>query len=279
MNVQSRSQDDALLLCNPQPMHVDIMGVCVVNAGVDVAVRVLDEDIEQGRRIKLAFHNAHGSNLAAWDREYRNCLNRLTVFNDGIGMDLAARALLGRRFRANLNGTDFVPYYLQQTRHQFRIFLLGARPGIAEDAADELQRIAARHKIVGTHHGYIGEAEIPLVLEKIRNSGADLTLVAFGNPLQEKFVDHHFHALNCEMVICVGGLFDFLSGAVPRAPLWLRRLHLEWAFRLLIEPLRMWRRYLLGNFVFMARVFTERLARGVKKVRILASDASLDPRY
>jgi len=258
MNVQSRNHS-ASPYGEQGLTRFNIFGINVVNAEAETAIRKLDEALGRGRRIKLAFLNAHGSNLAARDRDFAACLNRFTVFNDGVGVNFAARLLCGRAFRANLNGTDFVPLYLRRTRHQFRIFLLGAKPGIAERAAAAMGGRIARHQIVGAHHGYFGAGDVPAVLEKIRASGADLLLVALGNPEQEKFVERHFSAFNCEAVICVGALFDFMAGAVPRAPKLVRRLNLEWAFRLAVEPRRLWRRYLVGNAVFLARIARRRL--------------------
>jgi exopolysaccharide biosynthesis WecB/TagA/CpsF family protein len=239
----------------------DIMGVAVTSAGLDEAVALIDARLDAGERIKLAYLNAHGSNLAARDTPYRETLSRFTVLNDGSGLGIAARVLHGRPFAANLNGTDFTPHFLKTTRHRFRIYLLGAQPGVAEEAAAVLARIAPQHALAGARDGYFPAGEAGAVSAGIAASGADLVIVAMGNPGQELFIDRNFDAMGCRMAIGVGALLDFLAGRVPRAPTAFRRLGLEWVYRLGLEPGRMWRRYVLGNPRFLARVVAARLKR------------------
>jgi N-acetylglucosaminyldiphosphoundecaprenol N-acetyl-beta-D-mannosaminyltransferase len=97
------------------------------------------------------------------------------------------------------------------------------------------------------------------VIEGIRNSGAGILLVAFGTPRQERWIAAHKHEIGAKVAIGVGGLFDFYSGRIPRAPIWARELGFEWFYRFYCEPRRMWRRYFVGNAVFLYRVFCERL--------------------
>ena len=130
-----------------------------------------------------------------------------------------AAILYGSPFPENLNGTDFVPNYLRRTKHRYRIFLLGAKPGIAERAAHRLSVLCPRHKIVGCRHGHFDRDEASEIVDLIRRSKADLLLVAMGNPKQELFLHEHLAATGCRLGIGVGALFDFLAGDVPRAPL------------------------------------------------------------
>lgn len=240
---------------------LDIMGVALSPATAAEAIATLDDRLEAGERIKLAFLNAHGSNLAAGNGEFLGVLRQFTVLNDGAGLNIASRVLHGRPFPENLNGTDFTPLYLAETRHVFRVFLLGAEPGIADAAAAALAKRALRHAIVGTRDGFFQAAEGDSVARAIAATGADLVLVAMGNPAQEIFIARHFDAMGCRLAIGVGALFDFLAGRVPRAPRALRALGIEWIYRLGLEPGRMWRRYVLGNPKFLWRVARARLRR------------------
>ena len=97
------------------------------------------------------------------------------------------------------------------------------------------------------------------MIEKIACAKVDLLLVAMGVPLQDVWVRNNLHNLNVKVAMGVGGLFDFYSGRIPRAPLWMRRLGIEWVYRLRQEPFRMWRRYLIGNWEFLGHVFMERV--------------------
>ena len=115
-----------------------------------------------------------------------------------------------------------------------------------------------RHEIVGTHHGKVPEAGWSDIAHQIRASGATLVLVAMGNPKQEMWLHQHFEKTDCQVGMGVGALFDFLSGRVTRAPAWIRRLRLEWAYRVAREPLRLGRRYLIGGVVFARAVLKQK---------------------
>jgi alpha-1,3-mannosyltransferase len=246
----------------PDLPTVDIMGVDVVTATTGAAVAALDARLDIGQRIRLAFLNAHGSNLAASDPAFRTALGSFVVLNDGAGVNMAARWLHGQPFPDNLNGTDFVPRYLIDSRRTFRIYLLGAQPGVADQAAETIRRIAPRHVIAGTRHGFFTPAEAPSIASEIAGTQADLVLVAMGNPAQERFILEHFDAMACDMAIGVGALLDFMSGRVARAPELMRRLRMEWVYRLALEPRRLWRRYVLGNSKFICRLIVARMSRG-----------------
>ena len=105
--------------------------------------------------------------------------------------------------------------------------------------------------------------EEPLILERIEALRPDILLVAMGVPRQEFWIAKNITPRHCTLPMAVGALLDFLSGTVPRAPAWMRRLRLEWVFRLIIEPGRLWRRYILGNPVFLARVVRQKLSSSV----------------
>lgn len=247
------------------PAEAGVPGVLRLH-GVDVVAGEADEvarwlldglapDGEGGwrRRRRLAFLNAHAANLAAADPFFARLLSSFTVLNDGIGLDLAARWAYRRSFPANLNGTDFVPHLLARADRPLRIHLVGGRPGVAAAAGRVIAAQFPQHRVVGAQHGYFTGAETDEVVARVAKSRADVLLVALGNPVQERFVAAHFDALDVGLAVGVGALLDFLSGEVGRAPVWVRRLRAEWAWRLLREPLRMWRRYLVGNVVFMTR--------------------------
>ncbi|MEE7548004.1 WecB/TagA/CpsF family glycosyltransferase [Xanthomonas sp. Kuri4-1] len=172
------------------------------------------------------------------------------IVNDGIGMDLGAKLVHGRTFAGNLNGTDLIPYLCRHATHPLRFFLVGGRPGVAQTAAAALRQ-GLGQDVVGTCDGYeeFAAAGAGLV-QKINQSGADVVLVAFGNPLQERWILDHATALRAPLVFGVGALLDFLSGNARRAPGWVRRLRLEWMYRLLNEPRRLLKRYSWDLLVF-----------------------------
>ncbi|HWM81877.1 MAG TPA: WecB/TagA/CpsF family glycosyltransferase [Pseudolabrys sp.] len=231
-----------------------ILDVPILVKTADEAVALLDRACERRVAAPVVFANAHTLNSATFDPGTEAVFDRAIIFNDGIGVDLASRLLFGKGFPENLNGTDFIPHYLRSSRHRHRVFLLGGKPGVAARAAQRLARIAPRHDFVGTCHGYHASHELPRIVAQIRQSRADILLVALGNPHQEAWLNAHLEDTGCRLGFGVGGLFDFMAGVVPRAPHWVRDAHLEWAYRLLQEPARLWRRYLVQMPLFLLRV-------------------------
>jgi alpha-1,3-mannosyltransferase len=237
----------------------------ILNTAIQVktsreAIDLLDRKFMSGTPEVVVFANAHTLNSTTIDDRVRSVLDRSIVFNDGIGVDIASRLLFGKAFPENLNGTDFIPHYLQQSRHRYRIFLLGGQRGVASEAAGWLAKIAPRHEFVGSHHGYFSKHEQSHVIDQIRRSRADILLVAMGNPHQETWLDDHLKETGCALGFGVGGLFDFTAGVVPRAPKWVQSARMEWSYRLLQQPGRLWRRYLVQMPVFLMRVFHQWLA-------------------
>lgn len=231
-----------------------ILGVPITVTTSPALIRLLGDGIRTRSPRYLAFANAHTLNLAVEDQEFLQILRRFTVVNDGLGVDLASKRLYGERFQENLNGTDFVPYFLRSLGYPVRVYLLGSREGVAQAAGEALVRCCPNVKVSGTHHGYFSVKETSRVIDAINAARPDVLLVAFGNPLQEKWIARYADVLSVPVCIGVGALFDFLSGRQPRAPRWVRLLRSEWCFRLMVEPRRMWRRYILGNVVFLRRV-------------------------
>jgi alpha-1,3-mannosyltransferase len=231
-----------------------ILDVPVGVTTVPEAVALLDDRVEDATPSTVIFANAHTLNQAMSSGPTLAALRRSIVFNDGIGVDIASRLLFGKSFPENMNGTDFVPNYLKHTRHRLRIFLLGGVPGIAERAAEHLSRVAPQHEVVGCGHGYLSAGGTADIVERIRQAQADLLLVAMGDPKQELWLTEHLAKTGCRLGIGVGALFDFMAGTVPRAPAWVQSMRLEWLYRMIQEPRRLWRRYLVGMPMFLLRV-------------------------
>ncbi|WP_051215980.1 WecB/TagA/CpsF family glycosyltransferase [Ferrimonas futtsuensis] len=214
-------------------------------------IHLLDDAVEHRTPLKMAYANAHTINLARRDPEYQSVLNRFLVVNDGVGVDIASRWKYGRGFNENLNGTDFTPRYLAQSRQQLKVFLLGADEESVSRCFTIWRNRYPNHQWVGYHHGFAPEEAQTGICDTIRQSGANLVIVAMGNPRQEHWIERYLPHTGASVAIGVGALFDFTAGKVHRAPDWVRTMRAEWVYRLLQEPGRMWRRYLLGNLSFL----------------------------
>jgi alpha-1,3-mannosyltransferase len=220
----------------------------------DAAIKLLDQRFKSREQTRVAFANANVLNIACTARDYRQALQTSLVFNDGIGVDIASRLLFGSRFPDNLNGTDFTPLYLDKTKHRFRIFLLGGRRGIPDRALCEFAKRFPQHSFVGCRDGYFSHTENLTIVNEIKELGTDIVLVALGNPKQEIWLAENLTQTGCTLGFGVGALFDFNAGAVDRAPRWVRTIRFEWLYRLLQEPQRLWRRYILESPTFLFRI-------------------------
>lgn len=212
--------------------------------------------------VRVFFVYANCVNIAQTHREYRNALAAAEfVLNDGAGIELAGH-VLGQPVVENLCGTDWIPDLLSRldATGKHRLFLLGATPDVVEAAATWAAQRWPRLTLVGRHHGYFDDPAP--VLAAIAATAPTVLVVAMGVPRQELFLHRHWPELTAAGVrigIAGGAVLDFMTGNVPRAPSWLRRARLEWAYRLALEPARLWRRYLLGNLKFLALLLRARL--------------------
>lgn len=243
----------------------NILGVDVAALDRGEAVEMIASFIAERRFTKIGFLNAHVANMAQSDDVFRATLGGFLVLPDGVGVDIASKALFGEKFPANLNGTDFVPHLLRSLPKPIKVGLIGATRQNVEAACDRLKRLAPQHKYRIVSDGYFTAQDEPRLLDAMRADPPDLLLVAMGVPRQEYWIEQ-LNGDDATVALAVGALFDFLSGAVPRAPQWMRATRIEWLFRLIMEPSRLWRRYIVGNPLFILRLLRQMaLARGQSK--------------
>ncbi len=254
MHQTSAKTDQIAAPVNTVVREREILGFPVLVATRGEAVRIMDDHLGSSKPALITFLNAHVSNETAKNPDLGGILKRGLILNDGIGVGIASLVLHGKSFPGNLNGTDLIPRFLRATRHHFRIYAVGAGAGVAERALEAFRLVAPQHEYVGAHHGFLTEQDSRAVVADIANKRADLVLVAMGSPRQEIWTSKYLMQDEGFSAICVGGLFDFVSKEKPRAPEWVRAVRSEWIFRLVNEPRRLWRRYLIGNSVFMARL-------------------------
>lgn len=228
-----------------------IQGVAIDTRPGNAIIRKIESHVVRRAPLRIAIANAHTVNLARRRPDFRKLLEKFLVLNDGSGVNIASRWKYRKPFCENLNGTDFVPRLLAESRRPLRVFLVGARPDVVAEAHRKFAERYPRHAWLGHQHGYYQAADEDSVLERIRDARPDLLLVAMGNPLQEAWIARCADQAGATVCIGVGALFDFVAERVQRAPMWIRRIGCEWIFRLLQEPGRMWRRYLIGNLAFL----------------------------
>ena len=193
-----------------------------------------------GTRTVVAFVNAHCINVARSVPAYREALERADMLlPDGVRMRIAAR-LAGKPMGDNLNGTDLFPDICARAAEAGTpIFLFGGRRGVAVAAGKAMQARYPGLKIAGTADGYFAPSDEAGLVARINASGAAMLFVGLGVPGQDLLIARLAPSLAPPVVLGVGGLFDYYSGRIPRAPLVLRRTGLQWAWRLAQEPRRL----------------------------------------
>ncbi|WP_434931532.1 WecB/TagA/CpsF family glycosyltransferase [Shewanella sp. HL-SH5] len=245
------------VVCSTQKQF-QLFKVTISNITMSDAISSILNSAKTPKCDSYAFVNADCMNIAYKNIQYRQTLNlNKHVFADGSGLRLACK-IHQIALKDNVNGTDMFPLLCQQAADQgVGIFMLGAKPDIANKAAAKMQQRFPQLRICGTHDGYFSAQQTDDVINKINASGAKILLVAMGAPTQERWIAEHSSKLSVGAAIGVGGLFDFYADAVSRAPVAVRQMGMEWTWRLMQEPKRMWRRYIVGNPLFVMRVFIE----------------------
>ena len=241
---------------------MEILGIRVDQVPLAGLLTFLRDGGHSEGPVSVYYLNPHIWNLAQDDPDLRAALDAAdVVWCDGVGILMAAR-ILGKRLLARMTVPDFIDEVCRQCVADDRsLYFLGGEEGVAWRAGDILEQRHPGLKVVGCHHGHLrGPEEEMRVVEEIRQLAPDLLLVGMGSPRQELWIARNLDKLNVEVGWAVGALFDHVSGRIARAPRWVSKCAFEWLYRLMVEPRRLWRRYLLGNTRFLAAVIAARLS-------------------
>lgn len=247
-----------------RPPLINILGVQVHPLTVDQLHEELAQLIETDAHAEVLHVNVHGMNLSAdnpWLRDYLNQAE--IVFCDGAGIILGAR-ILGQHIPERITYADWMWQLAEfAAARGYSFYFLGAKPGIAQTAADRMIERFPELKIAGVRDGYFnkdnGHPDNEAVLADINAARPNILIVGMGMPMQERWLLDNWSRIDANIALTGGAVFDYISGDLKRAPTWMTDNGLEWLGRLLIEPRRLWQRYIVGNPVFLARVIRERL--------------------
>lgn len=246
-----------------QNSRVNILGVEVDSLSVDGLHDEIAKIALNQRKEMILNVNVQCLNLAYENKWLQRLLNdAYLVFCDGAGVMLGAQ-ILGHEISQRITYADWMWQLGAFAENQkLSLFFLGGKPGIAEITSINLKDRFPHLDVIGTHHGYFdksqGHTDNERVIQLINNAKPNILIVGFGMPLQEKWLMENWHRLDANVTLTGGAVFDYISGELPRAPRWMTENDLEWFGRLLIEPQRLWRRYLIGNPLFLWRVVKQR---------------------
>jgi N-acetylglucosaminyldiphosphoundecaprenol N-acetyl-beta-D-mannosaminyltransferase len=232
--------------------RVRILGIRVDSLTYADLLAAIGEFVAQGGTHQVATVNPEFVMEARRNPEFREVLERADLcLADGVGLLWAARRQ-GQTLPERVTGSDGVPLIAERAAQAgWRLYLLGAAPGVAERTAAILADRYPGLAVVGIYAGSPSDADAPEIIARVRAVGPDILFVAYGAPAQDIWIARHREALGVPAMMGVGGAFDHIVGVRRRAPSWMQRLNLEWLFRLITQPWR-WRRQLaLPKFVWL----------------------------
>jgi N-acetylglucosaminyldiphosphoundecaprenol N-acetyl-beta-D-mannosaminyltransferase len=241
---------------------VDLFGLRFHNLDLIEAVDYCEDLLRVGKKGLVIPTNVDVIVKLTGDRTFRETYERaILVVADGAPVVWASR-LLGKPLKSRVCGSDLLPAICERAaQREWRVFFLGGMPGVASHAATLLTNRFPGLNVIGTYAPPFGFesslAECQRIVTMVRTARPDILFVGLGAPKQEKWSAAHFEALGVPIIFCTGAAFDFVAGVIRRAPPWMQRIGLEWMFRLLQEPKRLWRRYLVDSLTFMPIFFLE----------------------
>ena len=240
----------------------------LINLNLDIlnksqALNACAEALREPRPKSLFFINAHCFNIAQQDHHYHKVLDRSDlVFNDGIGIKLIG-LLNNVRFHDNLNGTDLIPQIIDLgVLQNLSFYFVGGSDVVVHCTQAKLREKYPDIRINGIQNGFFTESQEAAIIQDINKKKPDILIVCMGVPKQELWIEkirNNLHTVR--LCIAGGGVFDFISGKIRRAPVAMRRANMEWLYRLCLEPRRLWKRYLVGMFLLGYHVIRSRLIR------------------
>jgi N-acetylglucosaminyldiphosphoundecaprenol N-acetyl-beta-D-mannosaminyltransferase len=241
----------------------NILGVQVALVSLQEVLDLICRLVASDKHALITHVNVTGALLAyenVWMRRFLNASD--LVYCDGMGVKLGAK-LLGYDIPERFTLADWIWQLAALAEEKgFSIFLLGNPPGVAQAAADRLRERMLDLRIAGTQHGYFQKSpdhpENLAVLEAINSAKADILLVGFGMPTQEKWLQENWDRLDVKVAISVGALFEYVAGELRRGPRWMTEHYLEWLARLILSPRRYAKRYLRDNPLFLYRILQQK---------------------
>lgn len=242
----------------------EILNTYVNAISMDETIMEVEKIIESRKPTQHVVINALKVNLMREDPELREIINSCPLINaDGASIVWAAKKL-GVPLKERVAGIDLFENLVKLAAEKgYKIYLFGAKEEVVTKVKDIFEKQYPTLQIVGYRNGYFTETDESEIVKNMHDSGADMMFVAFSSPKKEYWVNRYLNELNIPFVMGVGGSFDVVAGVTDRAPKWMQNHGLEWFYRFIQEPGRLWNRYMVGNRKFVA--YTYQCRREMKK--------------
>ena len=243
--------------------HQTILDLKISNVDVPLLHNYIQQSIQNKRRVRIGNLNINAANIGYENQWYKNYVNSCDiVFCDGKGIQLGLY-ILKKRIPDHKTYHTW-PFELASFCEEkgYNLFLLGSKKGIGKKALENLLFQCPKLK-VKTHHGYFDKSseENEVVIKKINNFKTDILIVGFGMPEQEKWLLNNINNINAYIFLNGGAYLDWISGNKQQAPTWITKSGFEWFYRLIKEPKKLFRRYVIGNPKFILRIIKERIKK------------------
>lgn len=229
-----------------------ILGVNVIGVEYDKLIQMIIKDLKTSEQKVIVAINPEKIMKALKNEKLKLILDKVDYpIADGVGIIIASRILRGN-IKKRITGIDCVELICDKSRNVgAKIFLYGAKKKVVKQAKKNLENKYPGINIVGVIDGY--EKDNQKIINKINKSNADILFVALGSPKQEYWIYENKKNLKVKILQGVGGSFDVISGNLKRAPKWMQKIGLEWLYRLLKEPNRLWRQMNIIKFIFLVK--------------------------
>ncbi len=233
-------------------MRIEVMGVPVDNLSMEETLSMIENKIAEGKPVQHVVVNAAKIVETNKNPQLKSIIESCEIVNaDGQAVVWAAK-ILGNPLKERVAGIDLMQALVKRASEKnWGIYFFGAKQEVLDKVIARYREEFPTLRIAGARNGYYKLEEEANIAREISESNAQILFVAISSPKKEIFLSKHLNAMNVPFVMGVGGSFDVVAGLTKRAPLWMQQMGLEWLFRLLQEPRRMWRRYIIGNTEFI----------------------------
>jgi N-acetylglucosaminyldiphosphoundecaprenol N-acetyl-beta-D-mannosaminyltransferase len=238
-----------------------LLGIPVDNLSMDETVTLIDESVARREKIHHVVINAAKVVNALKDEELKKSIVDCDIINaDGQSIVWASR-ILRKPLLERVAGIDLMQNLVARAaKKKYKIYLLGASEEVVQKVVQKYKEQYGESVVAGYKNGFFSADKEEIVAMEIAASGADMLFVAMTSPKKEIFLSKYKDVINIPFIMGVGGSFDVVSGKTKRAPLWMQRNGLEWLYRVMQEPRRLWRRYLTTNCIFIYLLLKEKLS-------------------
>jgi len=240
--------------------RIKILNCPIDRLTMNETLKLINDSIKHKQDLHHVVVNAAKIVNMQKDRELYDSIVSSDIINaDGQAVVWASK-ILGQPLPERVAGIDLMQNLIKLAYEKnYKVFFFGAKEKVVKEVVDIYSDKYSQDIIAGYRNGYFGEEEETEIAKQIAESGADILFVAIGSPTKEIFLNKYKHIINTPFIMGVGGSFDVVSGKVKRAPVWMQNAGLEWFYRFLQEPRRMWKRYLYTNSMFLWLVLKEKL--------------------